>query len=291
VDPGDVGRRLVSRPRASHEIIEVLRQDIATHRLPKGARLPNEREMARQFGVSQPTVREAIRALDAMGLVEVKHGSGAYVAADVDALVANSLETLLQIERVGILDVLEVRGVLGRYSAGLATRKADEDDISAIQKALDSIGGAGSVQELVEAVVSFQLTFAAASHNLLLLALESFLINMVVRFQLVALADRDLRFWRKWTANLHPARTQMLESLRKRDQQATVSAMTAYLEQQHAQFSANRALTEFQVSDPHWITKLTGADMRFQDYRASKPVREESESGRDRASPGRRRRG
>ncbi len=284
------GRRLISRPRASHEIIEVLRQDIATHRLPRGSRLPNEREMARQFGVSQPTVREAIRALDAMGLIEVRHGSGAYVAADVDALVANSLETLLQIERVGILDVLEVRGVLGKYSAALATRKAGKEDIAAIQTALDSIASARDVQELVVAIVAFQVAFSAASHNPFLLALESFLVNLIVRIQLVALGREDYRFWRRWTAKLHTAREEMLQSLRKGDEAATVQAMSAYLEQQRVQFAANKTLAEFQVSDTHWMSRIAGVDMPVPDLRSSTAQAEQTESANGSGTPRRGRR-
>jgi len=79
-------------------------------RLPRGARLPPERELAQRFGVSGPTVREAIRGLSALGLVEVRHGSGAYVAPNIDGIVAVSLGALIQLEEVGVEELIRLCG-------------------------------------------------------------------------------------------------------------------------------------------------------------------------------------
>src|SRR5258707_14646334 len=105
-----------SRPRrvkVVDEIIETLRKDIVTRRLPNGERLPSEKELSEQFAVSQPTVREAIRALETLGLVEVFHGNGSFVRSSGDYALASALQTLLQLQGVGIMDVLNVRQVLG----------------------------------------------------------------------------------------------------------------------------------------------------------------------------------
>src|ERR1700759_961064 len=83
------------RPKRTDVIIEVLREEIVSGRLPPGARLPTERELANHYGVSQPTVREVIRAFDVMGLVDVRHGSGAYVRGDSAYLMATALQTML----------------------------------------------------------------------------------------------------------------------------------------------------------------------------------------------------
>src|ERR1700760_2071488 len=80
-----------SRGKIANEIIEYLRSQIAAGTLARSERLPNERALADYFGVSQPTVREATRALEAMGLIEVRHGSGAYVSADPQSLLATSI--------------------------------------------------------------------------------------------------------------------------------------------------------------------------------------------------------
>ena len=97
---------LAPRQKVADQILAALRTEIVTGALPRGARLPAERELAERFGVSGPTVREAIRGLSALGLVEVRHGSGAYVAPDVDSIVAVSLGTLVQLEDVGVADLI-----------------------------------------------------------------------------------------------------------------------------------------------------------------------------------------
>src|SRR5438128_1462452 len=116
--------RPLVRSRVADQIIGELRAQIASGALPRGARLPTERELARRFAVSAPTVREAIRALDAMGLVEVRHGSGAYVTAAAHSLLASSLGTVLQLESVGVQDVLRLMEHLSVYTAQLAAERA-----------------------------------------------------------------------------------------------------------------------------------------------------------------------
>ena len=65
----------ISVTRASSSIADQIRQAIVTGKLEQGSRLPPERELAEQFGVSRVTVRDALRALEAMGLLEVRVGA------------------------------------------------------------------------------------------------------------------------------------------------------------------------------------------------------------------------
>jgi GntR family transcriptional repressor for pyruvate dehydrogenase complex len=94
------------RARAADQIITEMRARIASGALPLGSKLPSERELAASFGVSPPTAREAFRGLSSMGLVEIRHGSGAYVAAKSDSLLDSSLAMLVQLEGVGVLDLI-----------------------------------------------------------------------------------------------------------------------------------------------------------------------------------------
>ena len=127
---GVKGRRVsASPPKMADEIIETLRQDIVTRRLPDGERLPSEKELSDRFGVSQPTVREAIRALETLGLVEVLHGSGSFVRSSGEFALASALQTLLQLQSVGVMEVLNIRQALGRHSIELAAANATDDDI------------------------------------------------------------------------------------------------------------------------------------------------------------------
>src|SRR6266853_2308771 len=87
--------RPVERGRVAEQILDDLRNQILDGTLSRGTKLPTERELAEAYGVSGATMREAIRALAAMRLVEVRHGSGAYVTADSGQIIAMSLNSML----------------------------------------------------------------------------------------------------------------------------------------------------------------------------------------------------
>ena len=110
------------RGRMAEQIIDDLRERILGGSLVRGAKLPTERELAQAYGVSGATVREAMRALAAAHMIEVRHGSGAYVTADAEQLIAQSLHSMIQIERIGARDILGVLAALNVYGAELAAR-------------------------------------------------------------------------------------------------------------------------------------------------------------------------
>src|SRR6201996_8423191 len=97
---------LDGRRRIADAIAEDLRAQIASGAIPHGARLPAERDLAERYRVSGPTVREALQGLSALGLLEVRHGSGTYVSAVADSLIARALGTVIQLERVSVQDLL-----------------------------------------------------------------------------------------------------------------------------------------------------------------------------------------
>src|SRR5258707_3944923 len=99
---------VLDRVRVADQIFKDLKERIVLGELPDGSKLPTERELAEQYQVSGPTVREAIRGLTAMGLADVRHGSGAYVTANTEALIAMSLGAVIQLEGLGAVEVLSI---------------------------------------------------------------------------------------------------------------------------------------------------------------------------------------
>jgi GntR family transcriptional repressor for pyruvate dehydrogenase complex len=248
------------RGKASDEIIDGIMRDIVDGVLRRGDRLPNERELAQHFGVSQPTVREAVRVLDAMGLVDVRHGSGVYVNGDTQQFLARSLLMLLQIESVRILDVLAVRGVLGRVSAGRAAEHATPEDIERIAGYADQLvrlGDEPDVEGIADAVVGFQLAVSAAAHNPLLYALEAFLVRLSMQFQLAARPDEGLRSWRERAMSLNHDRQRLLHAVREGDADAAQEAWDTYLNDQYELFANDRRLAGIRLSDPQHAATLS----------------------------------
>lgn len=238
------------------EIIETLRQDIVTRRLPDGSRLPSEKELSDQFGVSQPTVREAIRALETMGLIEVLHGNGTFVRSQGDYALASAMQTLLQLENVGIMEVLEIRQVLGRYSIEQAAVRATEADLEAIASAcsyFDTAGNKQDVETVVANIVEFQKAVSAAAQSPLLQSLEGFLLALLQAVQASSLKGKGLQFWRTRAMEFQPHRVAILEGIRSRDPIKARKAMDGYFEAQRERFERDANLRAVNLSSPGLI--------------------------------------
>lgn len=266
--PSEPAKPRRRRVKVVDEIIETLRQDIVTRRLPHGERLPSEKELSDRFGVSQPTVREAIRALETLGLVEVFHGNGSFVRSQGDYALATALQTLLQLEGMGIMEVLEVRQALGRHSIEAAALRATAQDISSIEAAsarFDQLSELKDVDQVLACVIDFQRAVSAASHNPIFQSLESFLLALLTEVQVKSLVGREVQFWRARALEFQPHRIAILEGIRSGDSATARGAMDLYFEAQRARFERDEALCSLNLSNPRLITIVSDMVRRSKD--------------------------
>lgn len=135
---------------------------ISEGRYHPGQRLPPERELAEEFEVSRPTVREAMLALEIRGLVEPRHGSGIYVRQAEEELETSDLD-------IGAFELTEARALLEGEVAALAATTIGEEELSELQKIILQMehDNAGDLKE-EEADRRFHLTIAAATRNVAL---------------------------------------------------------------------------------------------------------------------------
>lgn len=240
------------RPKLTDEIVLNLREEIVSGQLPAGTKLPSERDLAKQYEVSQPTIREIMRALDSMGLIEVRHGSGVYVSQSKDYGAALALQNLLQLGGVGIVEVLEVRDALGRASARRAAEMATLEEISDIEEKLAavSIGSTDSVETLLINIEAFQVAVSAAAHCPLLHSLETFLIKLLLLIQSGPVGARGLQYWRNRSAKFQKDREEIVEAIRNRDPETASLAMARYLSHQRDTFRKDPDLKKLRITDP-----------------------------------------
>jgi DNA-binding FadR family transcriptional regulator len=157
--------------RASSDVIVQIREAILSRRYKVGDRLPTEREMARQFAVSRVTVRDALRALEASGLVVVRVGGqgGPYVAHPDVSLLAESLSTHLQMRGTTFMELAEARLALETTAARLAAERAGDDDLRALEEALDP--PSAQPEGTAATSLDFHTALVRAAHNEALLAM------------------------------------------------------------------------------------------------------------------------
>jgi len=126
---------LVRTPRAYEEAIEQIAEAVRAGDLKMGDRLPSERTLAQQMGISRPTVREAIKALADAGVLSARSGGGTVVRSDVIPvqLVANQTE----LKFTEVAGVLEARRLLEPRVAQLAALRLDDEDVARLQEIID----------------------------------------------------------------------------------------------------------------------------------------------------------
>jgi DNA-binding FadR family transcriptional regulator len=135
-----------------------------------GDRLPSERELVELLGVSRVSVREAIRSLEAVGLVEVQHGRGCFVASSRSDQYASSFSHWLSVHRDEIFELLKVRGALDELAAESAATGDGADWPARLRELNEAFRAtdAGAIDALVERDVAFHDAVAEASGSPLL---------------------------------------------------------------------------------------------------------------------------
>jgi GntR family transcriptional repressor for pyruvate dehydrogenase complex len=158
------------QPRLSDAVAEQILETIVSRRLRPGDALPTERELGEQFGVSRTVIREAVRALDARGLVDVRVGSRIKVAAVDPSTVKEALVNFVRSRDLDGRAVADVIAEFGSAIAGLAAEHATDQDLDRIAIALARVENEAA-DTTPEAVSAFEEAVIAATHNDLLIAL------------------------------------------------------------------------------------------------------------------------
>ncbi|PAV25290.1 GntR family transcriptional regulator [Tamilnaduibacter salinus] len=165
----------IAPTRIADTIVEKLETMILEGTLQPGERLPAERVLAERFGVSRPSLREAVQKLGANGLLVSRHGGGNYVSESLGSSFSDPLITLLRNRASAQSDLLEFRRTVEADCAYYAALRATEPDLAHIRKAYEALQACyaecdeTSLKEEGEADAGFHLAIAEASHNAILL--------------------------------------------------------------------------------------------------------------------------
>lgn len=212
---------LIAQDRLYQDVARKLMKELAADRYPVGSRLPAERELALQYGVSRPTVREAMIALEVQGLVEVRIGSGAYV------LRFPGQEDIPGFD-VTAFELTEARLLFEAEAAALAASEATDAEIEEIAALVDEIARENQEpQGTDKADRAFHLAIAKATRNTAVFNVINQLWELRYSSPEAALLHEKAR-----TAHVMPVveeHTAVLDALRRRDPVAARAAMRAHL--------------------------------------------------------------
>ncbi|MEV0720147.1 FadR/GntR family transcriptional regulator [Asanoa sp. NPDC050611] len=180
------------------EAIDKIKGMIVSGELGPGARLPKEADLAERLGLSRNSLREAVRALSMIRVLDVRQGDGTYVTSLEPNLLLDALSFVVDFHRDDtVLQFLEVRRVLEPAAAALAAERMLDDDIDKLQLVLDDLGDQPTIEALVANDIEFHRQIAVGTDNAVLASLVEGLSGPTMR----------ARIWRGLTQEGAAART------------------------------------------------------------------------------------
>ncbi|MDQ7907553.1 GntR family transcriptional regulator [Phytohabitans sp. ZYX-F-186] len=165
---GDDLFRTVTSNRMSEAIVDQIRTLIRSEKLRPGDRLPSERELGERMGVSRVTVREALRVLEAGGLIEIRVGArgGAFVTSPTTSQVGSGLADLITLSPVTASEVTEARQVVELGIIPIVVERATDEDIAELRAMVEEHAAAlKKGQYGMPMSAAFHQRVAACTHN------------------------------------------------------------------------------------------------------------------------------
>jgi GntR family transcriptional regulator, transcriptional repressor for pyruvate dehydrogenase complex len=213
------------RPSLSDEVVRRVVELILDEGLRPGDKLPSERELTARLSVGRSSLREAIKTLAALGVVEVAVGSGMYVADGESSLLTRPLSWGLLMGERSTREVIEARRVVEVELAGLAAERATEEEVAAIGEELALLGvNLADAEKFTRHDLAFHLAVARAAHNRVLYHVLDTLRHVLRAWFIEAFPRRagDSEMTRR-----HP---RVYDAIRRRDAAGARQAMTEHVE-------------------------------------------------------------
>lgn len=239
--------------RLTREIAERIADEIATARLPPGAKLPTEQEMVAAMGVSRTVIREAVAALRAQGLIVTRQGAGAFVAADADRrpfrLAIDGLPSIVE-----VLDVMELRASVEVEAAGLAAERgspAARRRVAAALKAIDAALGRG--EGAIAEDFAFHRAIAAATGNPQFAHFLEYLGRFIIPRQSIRVAAHRPEGQRAYLETFQREHAAIATAIAGRDSDAARDAMRNHLA--NSQVRYRRLAAEAKISGDVLLTR------------------------------------
>lgn len=223
---------LAASEPASNEIARAILDYILSGHVAAGEKLPSERQFSESFGVGRATIREALKSLGLLGLVEFRHGGGTYFRGAESELLPRVIEWGLLLGERHTTDLIEARQHLEVITTGLAAHRRDDNELEAIRVALETMRAARSTEEFVAADVAFHLSIADASGNV---ALANMLksIGSLLHVWIHRVMDAESTF----DASFHEHEP-VFEAIRQQDAAAASAAMENHMTRASARLIA-----------------------------------------------------
>ncbi|MEV0272326.1 FadR/GntR family transcriptional regulator [Hamadaea sp. NPDC050747] len=154
------------------EAIERIKEMIVSGELRPGGRLPKEADLAERLGLSRNSLREAVKALSLIRVLDVRQGDGTYVTSLQPEVLLDTVGFIIDFHRDdSVLDLLEVRRILESEATALAARHMTDAQLAELGEVIEGMESAADINELIEADLDFHRRIAQGAGNPVLASL------------------------------------------------------------------------------------------------------------------------
>lgn len=221
--------------RAFEEVCQRIRAKVASGELKQGDKLPPERQLAEQLGVSRVVVREALRSLENAGVIALQRGpkGGAFIRGGSDEKLTQLMQDMIDLGTIPFSDLTEARIFILDSVARLACERATEEDLDAIEDNVrmnEEVFGSGDRDARIEQAAEFYKRLAAATKNKVMM--------IVVKSLTDILRDTLASIELYPSKELIESRGRLMQQLRKRNGDRAADEMRAHLRKLHEHITA-----------------------------------------------------
>lgn len=217
--------RAVGRTVVANQAIDMIKSMILSGELHAFQRLPPERDLAEALGVSRPTLRESVRALIALNILESRHGEGTFVTSLEPQLLARPIDFVLRVDQSVMFSLFETRRILEAGVAGLAAERITDSQLAEVDRVVAEFeANVDDFDACLQLDVEFHRLIAVAAASPILSSLLESVAALSIESR--RRTGKSLQV-RSDTVAYHSA---IAEAVRARDPERARTAMTAHLD-------------------------------------------------------------
>jgi len=214
----------VRGPKITDLIVEQLREAIVTGKVKPSDQLPPERELVKYFKASRIAVREALKSLEAAGLIAIKPGSGVFVAEAGSKTMSDSLYSILRMRNTSSNEMTEARLIFEPHVARLAAERITEEELEGLKRNVERTEAAlDSDSPVVGENLEFHTLLAEATHNTVISLTMKSMLDVALEMTSVSKETMPARI--KVSRQSLSHHKKILQALQKRDPQRVYELM------------------------------------------------------------------
>lgn len=210
------------------QVMERIKKMILDKSLKRGDKLPSERELVEQFQVSRTSIREALRALQIIGLVECKQGGGNYIRHNFENSLFEHLSIMFMLQECNTIEIIEVRKVIEVGIAEMAANRITNGELASLEILIDMYGKSLDEEENVKIDRKFHYEIAQASGNYLISNILKAISSLIDTF--IKDARKKILVEKRNSEILAKQHRDIYEALKKHNSKKASEAMKKHLE-------------------------------------------------------------